>query len=73
MLILDEIDVRGFKIIEYRSFAGNVWEIILKDHKRSLEEGPKIVGLAIPSRPQTTEHSMVRRPIGASSKSVFDG
>ena len=52
MFILYEIHVRGFKLIDDRIWVGNVWEIIPMDHLRVLEEGPKTVGMAVPSRPK---------------------
>ena len=48
--------------------VGNIREVILKDHLRVLEEGPKYVGMAVPDRPQTTEQSTASRSCDAQSK-----
>ena len=50
VFVLDEIQVRGFKIIYDHIWVGNVREIISKDHQAVLEEGPKTVGMADPKR-----------------------
>ena len=59
MVVLDKIQVRGFKIIYDHIWVGNVREIISKDHQAVLEEGPKTVGMADPKRRSS------RRPVVA--------
>ena len=53
LLVLEEIYVRGVKLIDNHIWVGNVWEIIPKDHQRVLEEGSKISLQAVPGRPCT--------------------
>ncbi|TMX04216.1 hypothetical protein EJD97_010645 [Solanum chilense] len=73
VFVLDEIYVRGVKLIEYSIRLGNAREIIPNDHPRVLEEGPKPVCKAVQGRPQTTEQSMARRPFDAPSMGFVDG
>ena len=51
VFVLDKIHVRGVKLIDGCISVVNVHEIIPKDHRRVLEEGPKITAPAIPGRP----------------------
>ena len=73
MFVLNEIHVRGVKLIEYHIWVRNIRKIIPKDHLRVLEEGPKIVGMAVPGRPKMTEQLMARRPVDAPLNGVADG
>ena len=73
MSVLDENNVRGFKIIDDRIWVGKVWEIIPKDHLRVLEEGLKTVCKAVPGRFQTMEQFTARRHVDAPLKGVLDG
>ena len=43
MFVLDEIHLRGDKIIDNLIWVRNIREIIPKDHPRVLEERPKLV------------------------------
>ena len=43
VLILDEIYLTDYKLIEDRIWVGKVQEIIPKDHPSVLEEGPKMM------------------------------
>ena len=43
MFVLDEIHLKGVKIIKNHICVGKLKEIIRKDHQRVLEEGPKVV------------------------------
>ena len=45
MFVLDEIHVRGVKIIDDDIWVQNFREIIHKGHLRVLEEGPKTVSM----------------------------
>ena len=73
MFVLDEIHLIGFKLIDYRIWVVNFWEIIPKDHLRILEEGLKLFGMSLPGRSKTTEQSTARRPADAPSKGLVDG
>lgn len=47
MFVVDEIYVRGIKLIEYPIWFVKVQEIIPKDHPRVLDEGPKLVAKTV--------------------------
>ena len=52
LLVLEEIYVRGVKLIDNHIWVGNVWETIHKDHPRVLEEGPKLNVKTVPGNPK---------------------
>ena len=64
VFVLNEIPVRGHKIVYKHIQIVNIRENIPKDHPRVLEEGPKLV----PKTAKTTEaidaQWVSRRPIG---------
>ena len=72
VFVLDKNHVRAVKIIEDCILVGNVQEIIPKDHLRVLQNGPKIVGMVVPGRPQTMEQSTACRGSDDPSKGVID-
>ena len=43
IFLLDEVHVRGSKLMYEHVWAGNVWENIPEDYLRVVEEGPKLV------------------------------
>ena len=66
MFILDEIHVRGVKLIKGHVCLRNVQENIPKDQPRVLEEGPVLVAKAAQGSPtygwQTTASGLVNAP-----------
>ena len=63
VFVLDEIHVRGSKLIYDHVWIGKVPTNIPKDQPRFHEEGPKTWSQDYLRQPQTTEASMARGPI----------
>ena len=68
MFVLDEINVRDVKLMDDLIWFVSIRKIISKDHLSVLDEGPKTVGMSVPSRPQTREQSTASRGCDAQSK-----
>ena len=57
MFVLDEIHVRGTKLVYEHVRVGNIRANIPKDHPRVLEEGPKLVPKTAQDSPTNRWHS----------------
>ncbi len=64
MLVLEEINLRGDKIIYNHVWVGNVWSNIPKDQPRALEGGPILGVKTVPGIPKPRRH---QRLVGLST------
>ena len=65
MFILDEMDVKGIKIVYEHIRVGNVQEKVLKDQPRVLEEWAFLEPKAVKTSPNRLRQMMDRWPVDA--------